>query len=140
MWPKFVLALFAPVLFILCPNKNQPFSHQVLWAKILSNLGILFPLSFPIPNIILKDLNNFYLLSIAIHLILFSVICLSHLNSKYSPDYSGWELGLHDLKNEFWNQVWSSDVLPVKSKLLKIVTFPFAERKNASSLLKTLFL
>lgn len=40
MWPKFVLVLFAPVLFIFCPNKNQPFTHQILLAKILSNLGL----------------------------------------------------------------------------------------------------
>lgn len=38
--PKFVLALFAPVLFILCPNKNQHLSHQILLANILSNLSL----------------------------------------------------------------------------------------------------
>lgn len=59
-----------------------------------------------------------------------SVICLSNLNSKHSPDYSERELGATWLEEWIlWNRVWFSDVLPVKPKLLKIVTFPFAERE-----------
>lgn len=43
MWPNFVLALSALsalVMFILCPNKNQLFSHHILLANNLSNLGL----------------------------------------------------------------------------------------------------